>query len=124
MNYGNGAVLEPAFGSSICLHSRNRRKKQMIPFPVLPDNLDGGYNSARYQLVLPADVGFDGSSIALYACPDSLGLKTIERIVLDEGAAAPGSGRQVDQKTPPRSGRTLRGRDRTTVLRHICPALA
>ncbi|MGN7722052.1 hypothetical protein [Chitinophaga sp. 22620] len=94
MNYGNGAVLEPAFGSSICLHSRNRRKEQMIRFPVLPDNLDGGYNSARYQLVLPADVGFDGSSIALYACPDSLGLKTIERIVLDEGLPHP----EVDGK--------------------------
>jgi hypothetical protein len=89
MNYGNGAVLEPAFGSSICLHSRNRRKEQMIRFPVLPDNLDGGYNSARYQLVLPVDVGFKGSSIALYACPDSLGLKTIESIVLKEGLPHP-----------------------------------
>lgn len=89
MNYGNGAVLEPGFGSSICMHSRNRRKEQMIRFPVLPDNLDGGYNSARYQLVLPADAGFEGSAIALYACPDSLGLATIERIVLDEGLPHP-----------------------------------
>ncbi len=89
MNYGNGAVLEPAFGSSICMHSRDRRKEQMIRFPVLPDNLDGGYNSARYQLVLPAGIGFEGSAIALYACPDSLGLNTIERIVLDEGLPHP-----------------------------------
>lgn len=85
MNYGDGAKLEPAFGSSIAMHSRDRRKEQMINFPVLPDNLDGGFNSARHQLVQPFDADFIGSSIALYACPDSLGLKTIERIVLNEG---------------------------------------
>jgi hypothetical protein len=85
MNYGNGALLEPAFGSSICMHSRDRRKEQMIRFPVLPDNLDGKANSARYQLVLPADADFMGSAIALYACPDAQGLPTIEKIVLKEG---------------------------------------
>lgn len=85
MNYGDGARLEPAFGSSIAMHSRDRRKEQMINFPVLPDNLDGGFNSARHQLVQPYNADFIGSSIALYACPDSLGLKTIERIVLNEG---------------------------------------
>lgn len=85
MNYGNGAALEPAFGSSISMHSRDRRKEQMIRFPVLPDNLDGKANSARYQLVLPTDADFMGSAIAIYACPDTLGLKTIETIVLNEG---------------------------------------
>jgi len=89
MNYGNGAILEPAFGSSISMHSRDRKKEQMIRFPVLPDNLDGKANSARYQLVLPTDAGFIGSSMALYACPDSLGLKTIEKIVLAEGLPHP-----------------------------------
>ncbi len=89
MNYGNGALLEPDFGSSITMHSRNRRKEQMIRFPVLPDNLDGGYNSARYQLVVPTDAGFEGSAIALYACPDTLGLQTIEKIVLNEGLPHP-----------------------------------
>ena len=89
MNYGNGATLEPAFGSTVCMHSRNRRKEQMIRFPVLPDNLDGKANSARYQLVLPADAGFIGSTMAFYACPDSLGLKTIEKIVLNEGLPHP-----------------------------------
>ena len=89
MNYGNGATLEPAFGSVICMHSRDRRKEQMIRFPVLPDNLDGKANSARYQLVLPTDAGFIGSAMALYACPDSLGLKTIEKIVLKEGLPHP-----------------------------------
>ncbi len=89
MNYGNAAWLEPAFGSAICMHARNRRKEQMIRFPVLPDNLDGGYNSARYQLVLPVDADFKGSAVALYACPDSLGLQTIEKIVLKEGLPHP-----------------------------------
>lgn len=89
MNYGDGARLEPSYGSSICMHSRNRRREQMIRFPVLPDNLNGKVNSARYQLVLPADAGFIGSSVAFYACPDSLGLHTIERIVLNEGLPHP-----------------------------------
>ena len=89
MNYGNSAVLEPKYGSAICLHSRDRRKEQMIRFPVLPDNLDGKANSARYQLVSPTDAGYIGSAIAFYACPDDLGLKTIERIVLNEGLPHP-----------------------------------
>ncbi|MEC5142442.1 hypothetical protein [Chitinophaga sp. 212800010-3] len=89
MCYGDGARLEPAFGSTISLHSRDRRKEQMIRFPVLPDNLDGGFNSARYQLVAPVDVDFNGSAIALYGCPDNLGLNTIEKIVLNEGLPHP-----------------------------------
>ncbi|MEX6689528.1 hypothetical protein QTN47_18615 [Danxiaibacter flavus] len=94
MCYGNGASLEPSFGSSICMQSRDRRKEQMIRFPVLPPNVDGGFNSARYQLVLPTDADFMGSAIALYACPDSLGLQTIEKIVLNEGLPHP----EVDGK--------------------------
>ncbi|MFD1818642.1 hypothetical protein SAMN04515674_105354 [Pseudarcicella hirudinis] len=94
MCYGNGALLEPEFGSSICMHSRNRRKEQMINFPVLPDNVDGGFNSARHQLVVPTNADFIGSAIALYACPDTLGLATIEKIVLNEGLPHP----EVDGK--------------------------
>jgi hypothetical protein len=89
MNYGNGARLEPAYGSTVCMHSRDRRKEQMIRFPVLPDTLDGKGNSARYQLVPPVDADFIGSSVALLACPDSLGLNTIEQIVLKEGLPHP-----------------------------------
>ncbi|SMO76722.1 hypothetical protein [Solitalea koreensis] len=85
MCYGNGASLEPAFGTSICMHSRDRKMEQMIRFPVLPDNLDGKANSARYQLVLPTDADFMGSAIAFYGCPDSQGLKAIETITLNEG---------------------------------------
>lgn len=94
MSYGNGAMLEPDYGSSICMHARDRRKEQMIRFPVLPDNLDGGYNSARYQLVAPVNEDVLGSAIAFYACPDSLGLRTIEHIVLNEGLPHP----EVDGK--------------------------
>lgn len=89
MNYGNGARLEPAFGSTVCMHSRDRRKEQLINFPVLPDNLDGKVNSARHQLVLPVNADYIGSSVALLACPDSLGLHTIEQIVLNEGLPHP-----------------------------------
>ncbi|WP_147243561.1 hypothetical protein [Chitinophaga flava] len=89
MNYGNGAKLEPAYGASICMHSRDRRKEQMIRFPDYPEGIEGKANSARYQLVTPAEADFIGSSVALYACPDSLGLHTIEKIVLAEGLPHP-----------------------------------
>ncbi|MBV8251893.1 MAG: hypothetical protein JO154_04730 [Chitinophaga sp.] len=89
MNYGNGAKLEPAFGATICMHSRNRRKEQMIRFPDYPDGVEGKANSARYQLVTPVDVDYIGSAVALYACPDSLGLNTIESIVLKEDLPHP-----------------------------------
>ncbi|MFC0772955.1 hypothetical protein [Terrimonas alba] len=89
MNYGNGAILEPAFGSSISMHARDRRKEQIIRFPAYPEGLDGKANSSRYQLVVPANAHFVGSTVAFYACPDSLGLKTIEKIVLNEGLPHP-----------------------------------
>lgn len=89
MNVGEGARLEPAYGSSICMHSRDRRKEQMIRFPYYPPGLDGGLNSPRYQLVLPVDADLIGSAIAFYACPDSLGLRTIESVVLSEGLPHP-----------------------------------
>lgn len=89
MNYGNGAVLEPAYGSSISMHSRDRRKEQMIRFPFYPEGLDGKANSSRYQLVVPTNANFIGSAVAFYACPDALGLKTIENIVLNEGLPHP-----------------------------------
>ena len=89
MNYGNGAWLEPAFGASICMHARDRRKEQMILFPEYPDNIDGKANSARHQLVTATDADYIGSSIALYACPDAQGLHTIEQVVLAEGLPHP-----------------------------------
>lgn len=89
MNSGNGAALEPEFGSSICMHARDRRKEQMIRFPNYPDGIDGKANSPRYQLVTATNADFIGSSVALYLCPDSLGLKTIENIVVNEGLPHP-----------------------------------
>lgn len=89
MNYGNGASLEPAYGSSICMHSRDRRIEQTIYFPFYPENLDAKANSSRHELVVPVNVDFIGSSIALYGCPDTLGLSTIEKVVLAEGLPHP-----------------------------------
>jgi hypothetical protein len=89
MNVGEGARLEPLYGSSICMHSRDRRKQQMIRFPYYPAGLDGGLNSPRHQLVLPVEADLIGSAVALYACPDSLGLKTIESVVVHEGLPHP-----------------------------------
>ncbi|WP_460431834.1 hypothetical protein [Arachidicoccus ginsenosidivorans] len=89
MNYGNGAKLEPEYGSWICMHSRDRSHEQMIYFPDYPDNIEGKANSSRHQLVEPVRVGYIGSSIALYACPDTLGLNTIEKVVLAENLPHP-----------------------------------
>ncbi len=87
INYGNGASLEPTFGSTITLHSRDRRKPQTIFYSLLPDYPE--LNARRHQIVDPVDVDFIGSGIAFYGCPDNLGLNTIENIVLAEGLPHP-----------------------------------
>jgi hypothetical protein len=87
MNSGNGASLEPAFGSSIALHARDRRIPQTIFFTLLPGFV--GVNSPRHQYVDPVDADYIGSSIAFYGCPDTLGLNVIEKIVLNEGLPHP-----------------------------------
>jgi hypothetical protein len=80
---GNGATLEPAFGSSIAMHARDRSKAQTIFFPHYNDFPD--VKAPRHMVVDPVDVDYIGSSIAFYGCPDTLGLKVIEKIVLAEG---------------------------------------
>ena len=87
LNSGNGAKLEPSFGSTITLHSRDRRLPQTIFFTFLPGFVN--VNSPRHQNVEPVDVDFIGSSIAMYGCPDTLGLNVIENIVLAEGLPHP-----------------------------------
>lgn len=86
-NYGNGASLEPSFGSTITLHSRDRRKPQTIFYSLLPEFTK--LLARRHQIVDPFDVDYMGSGIAFYGCPDSLGLNTIENIVLAEGLPHP-----------------------------------
>lgn len=80
---GNGASLEPDYGSSIVLHSRDRKKPYTIFYPHFNDF--PGIKSPRHMELTPVDADYIGSSIAFYACPDSLGLRTIEQIVKNEG---------------------------------------
>ena len=80
--FGNGAKLEPDFGSTIAYHSRDRRKSYTHLYSLVP----GFPNSRpRHMVSDPVEgVDFSGSGVALYACPDDQGLKTIERIILSE----------------------------------------
>lgn len=84
---GNGAQLEPTFGSSIVMHSRDRKKPYTIFYPHFNDF--PSIKSPRHMVLIPANVDYVGSSIAFYSCPDSLGLKVIEKIVLNEGLPHP-----------------------------------
>lgn len=84
---GNGAQLEPSFGSSIVMHSRDRKEPNTIFYPHYNDF--PGIKSPRHMELTPVDVDYIGSAIAFYGCPDSLGLKVIERIVLNEGLPHP-----------------------------------
>ncbi len=79
---GTGAKLEPKFGSSIAYHSRDRRKSYRHNWSLL-----AGFERFRARTVISdpiPGVDFLGSSVALYACPDDLGLATIEKIILAE----------------------------------------
>lgn len=80
---GNGATLEPEFGSSIALHARDRSIPQTISYPHFNDF--PSVKAPRHMIVDTVHVDYIGSSIAFYGCPDELGLKVIEQIVLNEG---------------------------------------
>ena len=76
-------MLEPDFGSTVAYHARDRRKSYSYLFSLLP-----GFERSRprHQVSDPVPgVDFIGSGMALYACPDDLGLATIEKITLAEG---------------------------------------
>jgi hypothetical protein len=80
---GSGASVAPEFGSTIAYHARDRRKSYTHLFSLLP-----GFERSRprHQVSDPVQgVDFIGSAVALYACPDDLGLRTIESIILAEG---------------------------------------
>jgi hypothetical protein len=79
---GNGAKLEPEFGSSVVYHSRDRRKTYVQFYSLLP-----GFQASRPRHLVtdPVDADFIGSTVALYACSDDRGLKTLESIILAEG---------------------------------------
>ena len=83
MIMGNGAQLELEYGSSLVMHSRDRKKPFTILYPHFEDF--PSVKSPRHMDVAPVDADYIGSAIAFYACPDDLGLKVIEKIVLGEG---------------------------------------
>ncbi len=83
MAFGNGAKLEPEFGSSIAYHSRDRQKSYTHKLSLLP-----GFPASRprHQVTDPIEgVDFIGSKVALYVCPDEKGLETIRTIIQAEG---------------------------------------
>lgn len=80
---GNGAKLEPAFGSSVAYHARDRQRSYVHCFSLLP-----GFPEFRPRHMVSdpiPGVDFVGSAVALYACPDDEGLATIEKIIRAEG---------------------------------------
>lgn len=79
--FGNGAQLEPEFGSTIAYHSRDRRTSRTNLFSLLP-----GFKGSRprNQVSDPVNVDFIGSGIALYACPVKDVLPIIEKIQIAE----------------------------------------
>ena len=81
--FGDGAKLEPAFGSSIAYSARDRRQPRNHLFSLLP-----GFQRSRPRHLVsdPVDgVDFINSAVALYTCPDDQGLRTIENIIIAEG---------------------------------------
>jgi hypothetical protein len=81
LTFGNGAALEPAFGSTLAYHARDRRKPSTVLYSLLP-----GFKGSRprHMVTDPVDADYIGSAVALYACPDPEGLSTIENIELAE----------------------------------------
>ncbi|HTQ09574.1 MAG TPA: hypothetical protein VMI31_05840 [Fimbriimonadaceae bacterium] len=81
MIFGTGAKLEPAFGSTLAYHARDRRKPYTYLFSLLP-----GFPGSRprHQISDPVDADYLGSAVALYACPDAEGLSTIGAIQVAE----------------------------------------
>ncbi len=86
MGFELGALLEPGSGSVLSYHARDRRKGYTTFYTLIPGLPP---TQPRHQTVDPVDVDFIGSSVALYACPDDLGLRVIEHIVLAEGLPRP-----------------------------------
>lgn len=80
---GNGAALQPEYGSTITMHSRDRSQPKTIFFPEFNDF--PSVKAPRHMDLELLDEDFIGSAVALYGCPDEKGLKVIEQIVKNEG---------------------------------------
>lgn len=84
MTCGNGAILEPSYGSYIVYHSRDRRKAHTISKTIDTDIL---FHTDPQHMVVDGLEGVDllNSAVALYACPDKIALSVIETFVKNEG---------------------------------------
>ena len=86
LTFGNGARVRPEFGSAVFYTARDRRLPRSTKYSMLPHFPK---HRAKNQMIDPVDVDFIGSAVAIYACPDDQGLKTIETIILAEGLPYP-----------------------------------
>lgn len=95
---GNAASIDKKGNISIVYHALDRRKERWIYYPP-PANLkqedaqQAQFMQTNYPIhqltqALPG-IDFKGSSVALWAAPDSEGLKVIETIVLNENLPHP-----------------------------------
>ena len=75
--YRGSAAIKRPYGSELRLFSRDRR---------IPRTINTGNN---VQYVLPVDVDFVGSAIALFGCPEPQTLDMLEKIELGEGLPHP-----------------------------------
>jgi len=84
--FGNAVQLAPGIGSTLAYHSRNRRKPTNVVFSLLP-----GFQGSRprHMVTDPVAADYIGSKVALYICPDSQGLQTIEKVIRKEGLPYP-----------------------------------
>jgi hypothetical protein len=95
---GNAAFIDTKGNISIAYHAQDRTKERWIYYPT-PVNLkeqdaqqtqfmQTNYPIHQLTQALPG-IDFKGSSVALWAAPDSEGLKVIEAIVLNENLPHP-----------------------------------
>ncbi|MFS2186239.1 hypothetical protein ACCC92_06165 [Mucilaginibacter sp. Mucisp84] len=81
-NSGIAAQLAPDYGSYVALQSRDRRMRHLDFITLLP-----GYermNLPRHQWVDAIPVDFIGSSVAMYACPDTAVIAMLKKITKSE----------------------------------------
>jgi hypothetical protein len=80
--FGTGAKLKPEFGSTVAYYSRDRRKSYVHHYSLLP-----GFDRSRPRHMVSdpiPGVDYIGSTVALYACPDDLGIDTLRTIFKTE----------------------------------------
>jgi hypothetical protein len=104
--YGDAAIVDSIGRISVQYHARDRRKKRLIAFSLVPQfDVDAPIHQ-EVQAVPEVDI--KGSAIAFYGCPDSIALLDVmQNIVITEGLPYPtyainGSSSQAWIKDPAR----------------------